>query len=160
MFVHEEAPNEIFVLPAFAEASDLQEEDAVVVEHVVDLFKESREMPHADMLGHLETGDFAVATFRNRDIAVVHAKDAALILFDTGFPHSVVSEGGLVSAEGHTSGTGAVVNAGIFGQRPPSTANVEQGFARFEADLLANDSEFVVLELLQGFFDMDVGDYS
>lgn len=37
VFVHEEAPDEVLVLPAFAYAGDLQEEDAVVVEHVVDL---------------------------------------------------------------------------------------------------------------------------
>lgn len=37
VLVHEEAPDEVLVLPAFPDAGDLQEEDAVVVEHVVDL---------------------------------------------------------------------------------------------------------------------------
>ena len=37
VLVHKEAPDQILVLPAFPDAGDLQEEDAVVVQHVVDL---------------------------------------------------------------------------------------------------------------------------
>ena len=37
VLVHEEPPDQVLVLPAFADAGDLQEEDAVVVEHVGDL---------------------------------------------------------------------------------------------------------------------------
>ena len=37
IFVHEQAPNKVFVLPGRTNTSDLENEDAVVVEKVVDL---------------------------------------------------------------------------------------------------------------------------
>lgn len=40
IFVHEQTPLQILVLPEFAKAGDLQEECAVIVEHIVDLAEE------------------------------------------------------------------------------------------------------------------------
>ena len=37
VFVHEETPDEVFVLPALTDTGDLEEEDAVVVEEVVNV---------------------------------------------------------------------------------------------------------------------------
>lgn len=44
------APNEIFVLPVGANASDLKDEDAVVVEEVVNLPEETLVPANADVL--------------------------------------------------------------------------------------------------------------
>jgi hypothetical protein len=40
IFVHEQAPDKVFVLPGGTNTSDLENEDAVIVEKVVDLAKE------------------------------------------------------------------------------------------------------------------------
>lgn len=158
VLVHEEAPDQVLVLPALAQSRNLQEEDAIVVEHVVHLPQERREVPHPDVLGHLQAGDLLVAARGHGDVAVVHAEDPALAFLDPGFPHRAVAEGGLVPAQGHACGVGAVLRAGVFGEGAPAAADVEEGFAGAESDLLADDGELVVLELFEGFFGVDVGD--
>lgn len=40
VLVHEQTPDEVLVLPRLADTSDLQEEDTIVVEHVVNLAQE------------------------------------------------------------------------------------------------------------------------
>lgn len=145
VLVHEQAPDQVLVLPGFADAGDLQEEDAVVVEHVVDLFEKGGEVLDADVLGHLEAGDFVVAAGRNRDVAIVHAEDSALAFLNACLSQGVVAPCCLVSSEGDSRRVGSVGGAGVFGERSPTAANVEEGFALFESDLLAHDSEFVVL---------------
>ena len=125
VLVHEEAPNQILVLPAFADAGDLQEEDAVVVEHVVDLFEEGGEVLDADVLGHFEAGDFIVAAGRDGDVAVVHAEDPALAFLDAGFSQGIVAPCCLVSSEGDSRRVGSVGGAGVFGERSPTTADVK-----------------------------------
>lgn len=37
VFIHEQAPDKIFVLPNGADARDLEEEDAIVIEEVIHL---------------------------------------------------------------------------------------------------------------------------
>lgn len=160
ILVHEEPPDQVLVLPALAQPRDLQEEDAVVVEHVVDLPQERREVPHAHVLGHFQAGDLAVAARGYGDVAVVHAQNPALAFFDPRFAHRVVAEGGLVPTQRHARGVGAVLRAGVFGKGAPAAANVEEGFAGLERDLFADDGELVVLELFEGFFGVDVGDYA
>lgn len=73
VLVHEQTPDEVLVLPRLAETSDLQEENTIVIEHVVDLGQESAEVTDTDVLGHLETGNLLVATLDARGIAVVGA---------------------------------------------------------------------------------------
>ena len=145
VLVHEEAPDQVLVLPAFADAGDLQKEDAVIIEHVVDLFEEGGEVLDADVLGHFEAGDFVVAAGRDGDVAVVHAEDPALAFLDAGLSQCVVAPCCLVSSEGDSRRVGSVGGAGVFGERSPTATNVEQGFTLFESDFLAHDSEFVVL---------------
>ena len=65
-------------MPGFADASDLEEEGAVVGEHVVDLFEEGGEVFYANMFGHFEAGDFVVAAGGEGNVAVVHAEDLGL----------------------------------------------------------------------------------
>lgn len=43
-------PDEILELPALTDTSDLQEEDALVIEEIVDLLKERAVAPDADVL--------------------------------------------------------------------------------------------------------------
>ena len=145
VFVHEEAPNQVLELPGFADPGDLQKEDAVVVKHVVDLFEEGGEVLDADVLGHFEAGDFVVAAGRDGDVAVVHAEDPALAFLDACLSQCVEAPCCLVSSEGDSRRVGSVGGAGVFGERSPTAANVEEGFALFESDLLAHDSKLVIL---------------
>jgi hypothetical protein len=82
--IHEEAPDEVLVLPGLTETSNLEEEDTVIVKHLIDLLQEGLEVADTDVLGHLQAGDLVVQTSWNWDIAVVHAEDLALLLGDTG----------------------------------------------------------------------------
>jgi hypothetical protein len=45
---------------------------------------------------------------------------------------------------------GTEVDTGKLGKSSPSTANIEQLVARLETNLLADDSELVILELFEG----------
>lgn len=83
VLVHEQTPDQILVLPRLTETSDLQKEDSIIVEHVVDLREESTKVANTNVLSHFETGNLLVATFRNRNVAVVHAENAALLLWDS-----------------------------------------------------------------------------
>lgn len=162
VFVHEEAPSQIFVLPWLAKTGDLEEEDTVIIKHVINLIKEGTEVADANMLGHFEAGDFVVSTcwLRERNVAVVHAEDAGLRLGDTGLAEAGVAPGCLVAAKGDACSMGAVVDRSEFGESTPAAADIEEGFTRFQGDFLADDAEFVVLELFEGFFLVDVGDYA
>lgn len=50
VFVHEEAPNEVLVLPGGTDTSDLENKDAVVVEEVIDLAEEGTIAADTDVL--------------------------------------------------------------------------------------------------------------
>ena len=50
IFVHEQAPNEVLVLPDGADTSNLEEKDTIVVEEVVNLAQELTIAPDTDML--------------------------------------------------------------------------------------------------------------
>jgi len=50
IFVHEQAPNKVFVLPGRTNTSDLENEDAVIVEQVVYLAKEGTVAADTNML--------------------------------------------------------------------------------------------------------------
>ena len=158
VFVHEQAPDQILVLPAFAQTRDLQEEDPVVVQHVVYLAEEGGEVPHPDVFGHLQAGDLLIPACRHGDVAVVHTQDLALALLDTGFSHGVVAPRGLVPSQCHTGSARTVLRAGVFREGAPSAANVKQGLARLDADLLTHHRKLVILQLLQRLFFIDVRD--
>lgn len=73
VLIHEKPPDEVLVLPRLPKTGDLEEEDTVVVQHIVDLTQERGEVSYANMFGHLETSDFTVAAGTGGDVAVVHA---------------------------------------------------------------------------------------
>ena len=50
VLVHEESPDEVFVLPVLSDAGDLQDEGALVVEEVVDLLEEGAVAPDTNVL--------------------------------------------------------------------------------------------------------------
>lgn len=160
VLVHEQAPDEVLVLPRLSKTSDLQEEDTVVVQHVVNLLQELGEVTDTDMLGHLKAGDLVVAALRDWDVPVVHAQDVTLLLRYTDLAHGVIAPGRLVAPKGDTSSLRAVIGTGKAGQGAPAAANIQEPFALLETDLLAYNSQLVVLELLKALLGVDVGDNS
>lgn len=156
VLVHEKTPGEILVLPCLAETSVLEEEDTVVVEHVVDLGEEGREVTDTDVLRHLETGNLLVTTLGDGGIAVVEAQDLALLLGNADLAHGRVTPGSLVAAESDTGNLGAVVLTGKTGEGAPTAAKIEHGVALLEINLLADHGKLVVLELLEGFLLVDI----
>ena len=158
IFVHEEAPDEILVLPGAAQTSDLEEEDTIIIQHVIDLLQETVEVADTDVLGHLEAGNLLVTTLGDGDITVVHAQDLALLLGDASLAQSIVTPGSLVATKSDAGGLGTEVDAGEASQGTPAAADIKQGLALLETDLLADDGELVVLELLQRLLLVDVRD--
>lgn len=158
VLVHEETPGEILELPGLAKTGDLEEEDAVVVEHVVDLAEEGAEVSDANVFSHFETGNLVVAAGGDRDIAVVHAQDVGLFLTDTCFPEAAVAPGGLVTPKGDAGNMCTVFGRSELGQGAPATADIEHPLALLQTDLLANNSHLVVLELLERLLAVDIGD--
>lgn len=158
VLVHEKTPDEVLVLPRFAETSDLQEEDTIVIEHVVDLGQEAGEVAHTDVLSHLKTGNLLVASGDTGSITVVQAVDAALRVFDSGIAETFVTPGSLVTTKSDTSNVSAIVDRSVLGQGSPATAKVENGVARLKTNLLANNGKLVVLEFLKSLFSVDVTD--
>lgn len=157
VLVHEKTPDEILKLPVLTETSNLQEEDTIVVEHVMNLLEETVEVADTNVLGHLQTGNLAVATLRDGDITVVHAQNLALVLGNASIAQSLVAPSSLVAAESDTGGLGAIVDTGEAGKSAPAAADVEKLLVLLELNLFANNSKLVVLELLQRLLLVDVG---
>lgn len=158
VLVHEKTPGEILVLPSLTETSVLKKEDTIIIKHVVDLLQEATEVADTNVLRHLKAGDLLVATLGNGNITVIHAEDLALLLGDTGLAHAAVTPSGLVAAKSDTGDVGAILLTGKAGKSAPATANIKHRVTLVEANLLANDSKLVVLELLKSLLAVDVGD--
>lgn len=158
VLVHEETPGQILVLPSLADTGVLKEENTIVVKHVVNLLKEAREVTNTNVLRHLKRGNLLVAANGNGNISVVLANNSALLLGDTNLAHAAVAPSGLVTAESDTSDVGTVLLASEAGKGTPTTANIEHRVALGETNLLANNGEFVVLELLKSLLAVDVRD--
>lgn len=158
VLVHEKTPGEILVLPSLTETSVLKEEDTIIVKHVVNLLQEATEVADTNVLRHLKTGDLLVATLRNGNITVIHAENLALLLGDAGLAHAAVTPSGLVAAKSDTGDMGAILLTGKASKSTPTTANIKHRVTLVEANLLANDSKLVVLELLKSLLAVDVGD--
>lgn len=158
VLVHEKTPGQVLVLPSLTETGVLEEENTIVVKHVVNLLQEAGEMADTNVLRHLKTGDLLVTTHGNGNITVVHAENLALLLGNTGLAHAAVTPSGLVTAESDTSNVGAILLTGEAGKSTPATANVEHGIALVKTDLLTDHSKLVVLELLKSLLAVDVGD--
>lgn len=117
-------------------------------------------MTNAHMLGHLKTGDLVVAPLRDWNIPVVHAQNVALLLLDTDLAHGVISPGRLIATKGDTGSLRAVNGTGKASKSAPAAADIQESLALLETDLLAHDSQLVVLELLKALLGIDVGDDS
>lgn len=158
VLVHEKTPDQVLVLPGLAETSDLQEESTVVVEHVVNLRQERREVADTDVLSHLETSDVLVSTVNAGSIAVVTAQNAALILRDTSLAKTIVTPSSLVTAKSDTGNVGAVVGRGVLSKGSPAAAKIEDLVTGLNTNFLTNNGQLVVLELLKGLLLVDVTD--
>jgi hypothetical protein len=157
IFVHEQAPDEVLVLPGLTKTGDLKEEDTIIVEHVVDLVQELAEVTNTNVLGHFEAGNLVEATLRNGDVTVVHAENARLFLGNASVAKTTVTPGSLVAAKSDTSSVCAVVHRRELSESTPAAANIEHLLTRLEADLLTNNGKLVVLELLERLLGVDVG---
>lgn len=124
VLVHEQTPDQILVLPRLAQTGDLQEEDTVIIQHVVHLHQELLEVPHTDVLSHLQASDLLVAAGNPGRITVVQAQNAALRLVNASLAQSVVAPFGLVAAQGDTRRVRTVVHRGVLDQRAPTAAQV------------------------------------
>lgn len=151
---HEETPDEILVLPSSTETGNLEEEETVIVKHILDLKQELVELADSDVLSHLETSD--LVPLLAGDITVIHALDASLGGGDAVLLDAVVSEGSLVQAEGDTSRVSSVVLGGISSEGTPTASDIEMTLALLELDLLADELQLVVLHLLEGLLLVDV----
>lgn len=156
VFVHEQTPDKILVLPRLAQTGNLKEEDTVVVQHIVDLLQEFGKVTDTNVFSHLKTSDFIIAALDNRNVSVVHAEDLALLFGNTDFAKSAVAPGGLVATKRNTSGLCTIVGAGEAGKSTPAAANIQEGLALFETDLLAHNGQLVVLELLEALLLVDI----
>lgn len=158
VFVHEQTPDEILVLPRLAKSSDLKEEDTIIVQHIVNLLQEFAKVTDTDVLGHLEAGNLVVATSGDGGVAVVHAQDVALLLSDADLAQGIVAPSSLVTTQRDTSSLGTVVDTGKTSQSTPTATKIEELLALLETDLLTNDGQLVVLELLEALLVVNVGD--
>ena len=156
--VHKETPDEVLELPSLAKSSNLQEESSIVIEHLIDLSQERLEMADTNVLSHFKAGDLVVAAFWDWNIAVIHAENAGLLLWNTDAAETGVTPGGLVASESDTGNVGAEVDGSKLGKSSPSAADVEHSLALLEIDLLADDSQLVVLEFLEGLLLVDIRD--
>lgn len=139
ILVHEEAPDEVLVLPGGAETGDLEDEDTVVVEEVIHLAEEGAVAADADVLGHLERHDLGVRGAATGDIAVVEAEDASTRSVATVGRDTIVAELGLVLAEGDTGDLAGVVLMGERGESTPTTADIEEAIGGLEVKLVIRE---------------------
>lgn len=114
-------------------------------------------MTDTDVLSHLEAGNLVIASRGNRGVTVVHAQDVALLLIDANLAEGIVAPSSLVATQRDTSSLGAVVDTGKTSQSTPTAAKIEELLALLETNLLTNDSQLVVLELLETLLVIDVG---
>lgn len=151
---HEETPDEVLVLPSSTETGNLEVKETVIVEHILNLEQELVELADSDVLSHLETGD--LVPLLAGDITVIHTLDAGLMGGDAVLLDAVVSEGGLVQAEGDTSRVRSVVLSSIGGEGTPTASDIEMTLALLELDLLADELQLVVLHLFESLLLCDV----
>ena len=135
ILVHEEAPDEVFVLPRRTDAGDLEDKETIVLEQVVHLAKEGAVAANADVLSHLEGDDLGVCSAAAGDVTVVEAEDARTGGIAAVVNDALVAELGLVLAESDTSYLAAVVLVREGGKSAPTAANVKQAILRLEVEL-------------------------
>ena len=135
VFVHEEAPNEILILPWGTDAGDLEHKDAVVLEEVVHLAEECTVTANTDVLGHLEGDNLGVRSAATGNITVVEAKDTGAGGVAAIVGNTRVTEPGLVLAEGDTGNFTAVVLVGEGTEGTPAAADIKETVLRLQVEL-------------------------
>ena len=135
VLVNEQAPDEVLVLPVGTDTSDLEDEDAVVVEEVVHLAEESGVATDTNVLGHLERDDLGVRGAATGNVAVVEAEDACARSITTVGRNAVVAELGLVLAEGDTGDLAAVVLVRERGKGAPTATNIQKTVLGLQVEL-------------------------
>ncbi len=158
VLVHEKTPNQILVLPALSQTSNLEVENTVILQHIIALLQERSKMSDTNVLGHFETGDLVVLALGHGNVAIIHAQNIALLVGNTGLAKSIVTPGSLVTTKCDTSSLGAIVDTSKFGQGSPSATNIEESLALLEINLLADDSKLIILQLLKSLLLVDVRD--
>lgn len=148
VLVQEQAPNEVLVLPRLSQARELDVHGSVILEHTVALAEEGGKATNTNVLSHLKLGNLVELGADN--VAVIAAKDAALLLRDTNLLERVVTPFSLVASNSDTSNLCAIVDTCESSEGSPATANVEHGLALLETDLLAHNGHLVILHLLEG----------
>lgn len=158
VLVHEQTPVEILVLPRLSETRVLENKGTIILKHIVDLRAERAKVLDTNVLNHLEGDDLVVllAVSGEGDFSVVHAEDSGLGRGSAILGKVVVTVLGLVSAKSDTSNVAAVLRRGVSGKSTPSTSNIKNLLALLKGGLLANNSELVILELLEGLELVDV----
>jgi len=104
----------------------------------------------ATYLGHLETDDLGKVTWTAWDLPVVHAKDTCLVRSDAVGLDALITELGLVLAEGDTCNVTTIVFSCVGGEGAPPAAYVKETIFGLEVELRADETEFVVLEFFEG----------
>lgn len=91
-----------------------------------------------------------------RDISIIHAQNSRFVSSDPIRLDSLITELGLVPAKRDTSDIAVKVLRGVGGKCTPTTSDVKQSVRRLEIELIADDSEFVILEFFKSFFPSDI----
>ena len=163
VFIHEEAPDEIFILPGGTEASDLEDEDAIIIKEIVDLTEKGTITTDTDVLksrcqyhisghrirtylSHFEGNDFGKVARCNGDITVIRAENPGLVRAYTVGLDPVITKLGLVLGQCDTSGIATEVLGCICSQGAPPTTNVKKTIFGSKVKLGADDRELIVLE--------------
>ena len=136
-------------MPRGSNASNLEHEDAVVVQQFVHLPHEGTIPPDTNVLRHLETDDLGEVTGATRNLAIVHAEDTGLVRSHTVVFDAVIAKLCLVFAKGDASDVATVVFGSKRGKSAPPASNVEQTVVGLKVELRADQTEFVVLELFE-----------
>jgi len=176
IFVHEKPPDKVLLkpmsvifehpkqenfyylkLPRLSQTSDLQEEDSIILEHVVDLTQEGSKVSDTNVFGHFQASNLIIPSSGDRGIAVIHAQNLRLRFLNSIAAEARVPPCGLVAAKSDTGNVGAIVPGSETSESAPSAAKVEHTITILEINFLANDLEFVVLELFERFLLVDVG---
>lgn len=110
-------------------------------------------------LGHLQRDNLGEGLLGS-NFTVILAENPSLSRRNAVVLDPLVSEDGLVLAEGDSGNVAAKVLRGVSGEGSPSTTNVEEGVGRLEFELVADEGELVVLEFFETFFAVDVVDDS
>jgi hypothetical protein len=143
----------------------LEDKDAIVVKEIVHLAEEGSVAANTNMLqgngnkanekiqranlGHFQTDNLGVVAGTSRDVAVVQAENASTFWVTAIGQNTFISELGLVPAESDSSHFTAVVFVGKCCEGAPPTSDIKKAISGLKIELLADNSELVVLELLE-----------